>query len=111
MAVDQTQTEIAALVRQLSDAKIAIDTDLYSGGMRRTRQLLAAVEFHTTSPCRNIAVYMTAGGALSDVVIAEEALDRLDNNEMAQLLTATIQHADGIATEALTKLMRGEGEL
>ena len=67
---------------------------------------LADVEFETRAPSGDVAVWMLGNGKLSDVVITEEALDRLDAKQMATLLTETISQAEQNIRDALTDVMR-----
>lgn len=98
--------EVASLKQKLRDLNVKVDVS--TDGHLRSRRRLAEIEFETVSPCRNVAVWMTAGGALADLAIADEALDRFDHQQLASRLTAAIQQADRIATDAVESHMRAQ---
>lgn len=93
------KADINKLAQDLEDSGARVDPDVVTGGIRRTREQLAQVEFETVSECRNAVVFMSADGRLLDVGIKSDAMDRLDSRQMARALTGALQDAQHVAAE------------
>ncbi|MGH3731450.1 MAG: hypothetical protein ACRDTU_22300 [Micromonosporaceae bacterium] len=58
------------------------------------------------SPCADIKVWCDASGALREVIVADGALKRHDQRQMAALICKTIVTAETIVKEAVREYAR-----
>ena len=100
-AADELQTSGGGADQRLLDADIEVDTDYFNGGIRRTSQRLAEIEYRVSSPSDEVTVFVGGDASLRDIVIADGSLDDRDPDQMARLLVTTIRHAEQVAGAAM----------
>lgn len=103
-----SKRDVASLMSQLREADISLNMDVRNGGLRQTSRALAQVHFETKSPCRDVSVWLRGNGHLEELIIADGALDRHDDKEIAELITQTLQRAETTMRQALQAMNRGQ---
>lgn len=99
---------VRALRQKLRDARVVLDADAESGGLKRTTLALDKVHFVTTGGGGDVRILMSASRKLVKVALRPGTVRRYERVALGRAIRETIQEAETTLQATLDSMKDGQ---